>query len=134
MNEERKRVRLLRVFATVANTHSAYLLLQMRICYRSKYSQCVFATTNAYLLPQQILTMSILLPQMRIFIIGNIKGQFYSRNEYSASDGHTRKGILLPTSGFSFTEHCRSKVTKYNSTVLLQLNTYAFLTFMYIQL
>ena len=41
MNEERKRVRLLRVFATVANTHSAYLLLQMRICYRSKLTVCI---------------------------------------------------------------------------------------------
>ena len=35
------------VFATVANTHSAYLLPQMRICYCSKYS-------NKYILPLRL--------------------------------------------------------------------------------
>ena len=41
------------VFATAANTHSTYLLPQMRICYRSKYSHSLFAITNAYFLPQR---------------------------------------------------------------------------------
>ena len=35
------------LFATVGNTHRGYLLPQMRICYH----KCVFVTTNAYLLP-----------------------------------------------------------------------------------
>ena len=52
------------VFATI----SAYLLPEMRICYRSKYAQCVFATRNAYLLQITVANThsEYLLPKLRI--------------------------------------------------------------------
>ena len=82
------------VFATVADTQCVFATVAD--------TQCVFATVaNTH--------SEYLLLQMRIFTKGNIKGQFfYNRNEYSASAGHTRNGILLLISSISFTELCRS--------------------------
>ena len=89
------------IFATVANTHSAYLLPQMRICYRRKYSEpicyhkCVFATINAYLLPQMRICYRSKHSPSVFASVASINDQFSNSNKYTLPLGIPETEFLI---------------------------------------